>query len=187
MKIARVLAVLLITATALFAQSDTWKYVGRAESVKSYYDTSSLKKTGDYNVQAWIKIVPVSEEDRKSEAEHRQKRSSSYDYDDYAYTVTLSQNDCPKTRTRPLITIDYTSKGVPIHTHQFEQPSEWYYPPPGSIGLSLLQSICVDAYPPKRAEIDRLLRPPPAKKPKKRITGTVKAGPNPYMLNWISW
>jgi len=165
MKIARILIAVLVGSSALFAQKDTWKYVGRAETMKSYYETESAKKIGEYVVQAWVKLVPVSDADRQTEATHRQKLNPSGDYTNYAYTMILAENDCVKTRTRPLSTIDYDSKGVAIQTHEFKQPADWYYPPPESIGLSLLQAICVDAYPPSRDDIDRLLGIKPKRKP----------------------
>src|SRR2546421_6044420 len=111
MKIARILIAVLVGSSALFAQKDTWKYVARAESMKSYYETESAKKIGDYVVQAWIKLVPVSDADRQAEATRRQKLNPSSDYIDYAYTMSLVQNDCGRARTRPLSTIDYDSKG----------------------------------------------------------------------------
>ncbi len=130
-----VISLSLPTLAGAVQTTPEWKYVATLEddrkSWKTYYDAANIERQNKDIVRVWLKQVPITKNDAERQRivsgiidNRKLNEMSAKGYEEFAYSLTLVEFDCPGRRARKTAIKDFdraekllgsdTKEGIPF-------------------------------------------------------------------------
>jgi len=147
MKVLNILSVAFIIGLFLAcseANGSDWKPYAESlnRDIKYYYSPGSIGNRSDNMVRVWIKIVPVSKEQKDQIIQKRQKtRLTTKGYENYEYSLRLKEINCEDKMHSLLSYVDYDRKHSVLDSFYYST-SQWSPIVPDSSAERLYMLVC---------------------------------------------
>ncbi|MFQ5588160.1 MAG: surface-adhesin E family protein [Nitrospiria bacterium] len=94
------------------ASESKWVLFGQEEMFDHYYDEANVLRSPEDVIGVWVKVVPTQEKAKEILLAERRRRAFLMEgYEEYQYTVTALEIDCPKKIRALMESRDYGKKG----------------------------------------------------------------------------
>jgi hypothetical protein len=122
-----------------------YKYLTSTDTMRYYYDSTTVKRTGQHTVRAWIGswASPGGVKDarwRQEKINMIEKYRNAKGYENYDRSLDLVEADCNDDRYRFLMSIDYAN-GEIIGSEETPK-AVWSFAVPDTIGSAFVRVLC---------------------------------------------
>jgi hypothetical protein len=119
-----------------------WTPFVEDKAFKHFYDKQSLAHLSQGLIRVAIKVDPKGKEGRDFLLKVRQQIGLSLEgYENYGFSLTVMEIDCPNNRKRILQSDDYTKKGEPLDASTSPNP-KWAEISPDSVHGLYRKVLC---------------------------------------------